>query len=85
VIRRGQIVVANLFRRLGKITDRDGIATNLGVESTARAAADLQYELFFVEDAMTAQTPEEHHAAIAVNLPRFGTVCSTADVLSALS
>jgi nicotinamidase-related amidase len=62
-----------------------GIATNLGVESTARAAADLHYELFFVEDAMAAQTPEEHHAAVAVNLPRFGTVCSTAQVLSALS
>ncbi|MDX5570601.1 isochorismatase family protein, partial [Streptomyces sp. ID05-04B] len=33
-----------------------GIATNLGVESTARAAGDLGYELVFVEDAMAALT-----------------------------
>jgi nicotinamidase-related amidase len=62
-----------------------GIATNLGVESTVRVAADLQYELFLVEDAMTARSPEEHQAAIKLNFPRFGTICSTADVLAALT
>ncbi|MET9365853.1 isochorismatase family protein [Streptomyces sp. NPDC006632] len=51
-----------------------GIATNLGVESTARAAADHGYELLFVEDAMAALTQDEHRAAIALNFPRLGTV-----------
>ncbi|MBP0450476.1 isochorismatase family protein [Kitasatospora sp. RG8] len=57
-----------------------GIATNLGVESTARAAADLGYELVFVEEAMTALTEAEHRAAVDLNLPRFGEVAGRADV-----
>ncbi|MFF2043483.1 isochorismatase family protein [Kitasatospora sp. NPDC058170] len=57
-----------------------GIATNLGVESTARAASDLGYELLFVEDAMTALTAEEHRAAVALNLPRFGEVVDRVSV-----
>lgn len=53
-----------------------GIATNMGVESTARAASDHGYELVFAEDAMTALTSEEHGAAIGLSLPRFGQVVS---------
>ncbi|RIQ10835.1 isochorismatase family protein [Jiangella rhizosphaerae] len=51
-----------------------GIATNLGVESTARAASDLGYDVVFVSDAMTALTAPEHDAAVGLNLPRFGPV-----------
>ncbi|MET9800587.1 isochorismatase family protein [Streptomyces sp. NPDC006368] len=51
-----------------------GIATNLGVESTARAAGDLGYEVVFVEDALTALTAEEHRAAVELDFPRLGTV-----------
>ncbi|MEU9859668.1 isochorismatase family protein [Streptomyces sp. NPDC047971] len=51
-----------------------GIATNLGVESTARAACDLGYEPVFAEDAMTAFTADEHHASVALDFPRLGTV-----------
>ncbi|MFE7354659.1 isochorismatase family protein [Streptomyces sp. NPDC057543] len=51
-----------------------GIATNLGVESTARAAADHGYDVVFVEEGMAALTAEEHEAAISLNLPRFGDV-----------
>lgn len=58
-----------------------GIATNLGVESTARAAADLGYELIFVEDAMTALTAAEHQACVELDFPRLGTVI-TADELA---
>lgn len=57
-----------------------GIATNLGVESTARAASDLGYDLVFVEDAMTALTAGEHEAAVRLDLPRFGEVVRAADV-----
>ncbi|MFE5483178.1 isochorismatase family protein [Streptomyces sp. NPDC056527] len=51
-----------------------GIATNLGVESTARAACDLGYECVFAEDAMAALTADEHHASVTLDFPRLGTV-----------
>ncbi|MER5916564.1 isochorismatase family protein [Streptomyces sp. NPDC001982] len=57
-----------------------GIATNLGVESTARAAGDLGYDLVFVEDAMAAFTAAEHEASVRLDFPRLGTVVSAAEV-----
>jgi nicotinamidase-related amidase len=57
-----------------------GIMSNLGVESTARAASDHGYELVFVEDAMSALSNAEHEAAVKLNLPRFGEVETSADL-----
>ena len=57
-----------------------GIATNMGVESTARTAADLDYRLVFAEDAMSALTAAEHDASVRLDFPRFGTVVRSADV-----
>ncbi|MET7572426.1 isochorismatase family protein [Streptomyces sp. NPDC005492] len=57
-----------------------GIATNLGVESTARAAGDLGYQLVFVEEAMSAFTAAEHQASVKLDFPRLGTVVSAAEV-----
>ncbi|MER5198964.1 isochorismatase family protein [Streptomyces sp. NPDC002755] len=57
-----------------------GIATNLGVESTARAAGDLGYDLVFVEDAMSALTGAEHEASVKLDFPRLGTVARATDV-----
>ncbi|NUS81027.1 MAG: isochorismatase family protein [Streptomyces sp.] len=57
-----------------------GIATNLGVESTARAAGDLGYDLVFVEDAMAALTAAEHDASVRLDFPRLGTVVRAAEV-----
>ena len=57
-----------------------GIATNMGVESTARAAADLGYRLVFARDAMSGLTAAEHEAAVTLDFPRFGTVVAGADV-----
>jgi nicotinamidase-related amidase len=57
-----------------------GIATNLGVESTARSAADLGYGQVFAEDAMTALSEAEHRAAVDLNLPRFGAVVPAAGI-----
>ncbi|WP_030215797.1 isochorismatase family protein [Streptomyces bikiniensis] len=51
-----------------------GVATNLGVESTARAACDLGYGLVFAEDAMSALTADEHRASVTLDFPRLGTV-----------
>jgi nicotinamidase-related amidase len=57
-----------------------GIATNLGVESTARAAGDLGYDLVFVEDAMSALTQAEHEASVKLDFPRLGAVARAAEV-----
>lgn len=57
-----------------------GIATNLGVESTARAAGDLGYDLVFVEDAMSALTAAEHEASVRLDFPRLGTVVTASQV-----
>ncbi|MEU6881827.1 isochorismatase family protein [Streptomyces sp. NPDC046712] len=57
-----------------------GIATNLGVESTARAACDLGYEPVFAEDAMTAFTADEHHASVTLDFPRLGTVAAVSEI-----
>ncbi|MFE1311202.1 isochorismatase family protein [Streptomyces sp. NPDC058755] len=57
-----------------------GIATNLGVESTARAAADLGYDLVFVEDAMAAFTTAEHEASVRLDFPRLGTVVTASQI-----
>jgi nicotinamidase-related amidase len=62
-----------------------GIATNLGVESSARAASDLGYDLVFAEDAMSAFTAAEHEAAVTLDLPRFGTVTSSAELMADLA
>ena len=58
-----------------------GIMSNLGVESTARAASDHGYELVFVEDAMSALSSAEHEAATGLNLPRFGEVVRLSDLV----
>jgi nicotinamidase-related amidase len=60
-----------------------GIATNFGVESTARAANERGYELVLVEDAMTSVSAEGHEFSIKHILPRLGLVRSTAEVLAA--
>jgi nicotinamidase-related amidase len=57
-----------------------GIATNLGVESTARAAGDLGYDLVLVHDAMAALTAPEHEASVRLDFPRLGTVVTAAEV-----
>ena len=62
-----------------------GIATNIGVESTARDAFDRGYQLVFAEDAMSSNSPEAHAFAIKTIFPRMGRVRSTAEILEALS
>ncbi|MFF5227928.1 isochorismatase family protein [Dactylosporangium sp. NPDC000521] len=59
-----------------------GIATTMGVESTARAAADHGFEVVFAADAMSGMTAAEHEHALTVTLPRFGAVHDTAHVVN---
>jgi len=61
-----------------------GIATTMGVESTARAASDHGFEVIFAADAMSGMTAAEHEHALTVILPRFGEVVSTNYVLDRL-
>lgn len=57
-----------------------GIATNFGVESTARAAADHGYRTIYVEDAMSGLDADAHAFAIDYIFPKVGQVTTT-DVL----
>jgi nicotinamidase-related amidase len=60
-----------------------GIATNFGVESTARDAYERGFEQLFVEDAMSGLTAAAHEFAVTTIFPRMGRVRSTDDVLAA--
>jgi len=61
-----------------------GIATGIGVDTTAREAFQRNYQQIFVEDAMNGLTKEEHDFTIKQVFPKMGRVRMTADVLSAL-
>jgi nicotinamidase-related amidase len=61
-----------------------GIATEYGVESTARDAYERGYELIFAEDAMTGSTAESHSNSVERIFPRMGRVRSTEQILAAL-
>jgi nicotinamidase-related amidase len=58
-----------------------GIATNIGVESTAREGFDRGYELVFAEDAMSSLSEEAHNFAIKNIFPRMGRVRSTDEIV----
>jgi nicotinamidase-related amidase len=61
-----------------------GIATSLGVESTARSAYDHGYNLTFAADAMTDFTPVAHDHSLQVTLPYFGEIDTTGVIVSAV-
>jgi nicotinamidase-related amidase len=58
-----------------------GIATNFSVESTARAAMDLEYELIFAEDAMSSISEEMHSFSVENLFPRIGRVRNTQEII----
>jgi nicotinamidase-related amidase len=62
-----------------------GIATNFGVESTARDGWERGYALVFAEDAMTGLPEGAHQFAISTIFPRLGRVRSTEQILLSLS
>jgi len=61
-----------------------GIATEFGVESTARDAYERGYEQVFAEDAMTGRNAESHADSIARIFPRMGRVRRTDEIIAAL-
>ena len=73
------------FRRRGITTMvLCGIATNIGVESTARFAFEYGFNQIFAEDAMSAMSAEEHALTLAKIFPRIGLVRKTAAILADL-
>ena len=61
-----------------------GIATSIGVESTARNAWELGYDIVFAEDATSGPDAGTHANSFEKIFPRLGRVRRTADVLAAL-
>lgn len=61
-----------------------GVATSIGVESTARGAYDLGYNVALVLDAMTDRDPDAHRYSIEKIFPRLGETATTSEVLKLL-
>ncbi|MDA8364250.1 MAG: hydrolase [Gammaproteobacteria bacterium] len=59
-----------------------GIATNIGVESTARDAYERNYRQIFASDAMAARSAEEHEISITRIFPRMGLVRTTDQIIA---
>lgn len=59
-----------------------GVSTSIGVESSARSAYDLGYNVAFATDAMADLRPESHRNSIEVIFPRIGEVAVTEEVLA---
>jgi nicotinamidase-related amidase len=73
------------LRRRGIVTIvLGGIATSIGVESTARDAFEHNYGLVLVEDAMADMSAEAHEFAVKSIYPRISRVRSTEQVIEAI-
>lgn len=61
-----------------------GISTNIGVESTARNAWELGFNLVIAENACSAASADQHQGSMTNIFPRIGRVRSTEEIISAL-
>ena len=61
-----------------------GIATEFGVESTARDAYERGYEQVFAEDGMTGLNAESHAHSVTRIFPRMGRVRLTEEIIAVL-
>jgi nicotinamidase-related amidase len=61
-----------------------GVATSIGVESTARSAYDHGYHVVLLADAMTDLDADTHRHSIEKILPKLGEVATTDEVLACL-
>jgi len=59
-----------------------GVATSLGVESTAREARDRGYNVVLATDAMTDMNPTAHEQSLSWAFPLLGEVAATDEVLA---
>ena len=61
-----------------------GIATSAGVESTARQAHELGYNVTLITDAMTDLSDEAHRRSVELIFPRLGETGTTDELLALL-
>ena len=61
-----------------------GIATTMGVESTARQAQENGYNVTLAVDAMTDVSVEGHENSVMRIFPRLGETGTTAEILGLL-
>jgi nicotinamidase-related amidase len=61
-----------------------GISTSIGVESTARSAYDLGYNVVLVVDAMTDRDPDNHRHSVEKIFSRLAETDTTENVLRQL-
>jgi nicotinamidase-related amidase len=61
-----------------------GVATSIGVESTARNAYELGFNVTLAVDAMTDMNPDAHTNTITRIFPRLGETGTTADIIGLL-
>jgi nicotinamidase-related amidase len=66
---------------LGAVT-LTGMWTNSCVETTARHAGDLDYQVVVVEDACVAMTPDNHEWALRYLGNNFAEICSSDEVVT---
>jgi len=57
-----------------------GIATNMGVESTARSAWELSYDVVIAEDVTATISEDMHLFAIEKILPRLSRIVLSKDI-----
>ncbi len=69
-----------LRRRGVKTIVLGGIATNFGVESTARSAWEHSYDVVIVEEACSSAKAEAHRFAFEAIFPRISRVVTATDV-----
>ncbi|MTE15813.1 hydrolase [Nocardia aurantiaca] len=62
-----------------------GIATSIGVESTARAAHEHGYHVVVATDASADRDPASHAHSVERIFPRLGVTATTEEVLAALT
>ncbi|MFE0511423.1 hydrolase [Streptomyces sp. NPDC058964] len=62
-----------------------GIATSIGVESTARAAYEHGYHVTLATDAMSDRDDESHRGSVERIFPRLGETGTTAEILEILA
>lgn len=62
-----------------------GVATSFGVESTARQAHELGFNVTLATDAMTDPSPQAHHNSLTRIFPRLGETGTTAQILALLA
>lgn len=61
-----------------------GVATSIGVESTARQAYEAGFNVTLAIDAMTDLQPDAHRASIAYIFPRLGETGMTQEIIDLL-